>query len=85
MVLTGCLSRCSSGQMSDVTYATGKDRSGWAVRGEGGDREMVGRLLQSSGRDFAPDGVMKLVGSGHILNSLWDRVGRMDLGKACVL
>ena len=25
---------------------------------------------------------MKLVGSGHILNSLWERVGRTFLGKA---
>lgn len=68
-----------------MTYAVGKARAGRAVRGKGGEREMHGRLLQSSARDFAPDGVMKLVGSGRILKSLWDRVGRTYLGKACAL
>lgn len=85
VVFPGCVRRRSSGQINDMTYTVGKDHSGWSVRAEGGDREMVGRLLQSSGRDVAPDGVKKLVGSGHILNSLWNIVGSTYLEKACVL
>lgn len=62
MVLPSCVDRCSSGQINDVTHTVGKDHSGWTIRGRGGDGELVRRPLRLSGRDFGPDGVMKLVG-----------------------
>lgn len=54
------------------------DRSGWTAEGEGGGREVAGGC-------WTKVGVMKLVDIAHLLNTLWNRVGRIHLGKACDL
>lgn len=71
-------------QKNDVTYTVEKDHSGWTVGTRQAGRWLGGCFRVRQGH-WTKAGVMKLVSSDHILNTLWNRVGKSSLGKACGL